>query len=209
MKRIGLTIVLALFHIIVFAQRYTGYGRGMDAGDDWDFSPSFKLLLFIIIIGICIVGGFIGLLKEKLDVRKEKKVEALSGISKREEDNKNAMNGGITDSNKKANNTMTPVVVKTWNLISFAKTHGKMQVGDFQNKETGEMFKSCIFTHPDGTRVFVAFSSRLGELSPKEIAAMKDELVVVQLESGNYSLCKRDTNWDDLDFDKDENDATR
>lgn len=86
----------------------------------------------------------------------------------------------------------------TWPLLTFAKEHGKMQVGDFQNKETGEMFKACIFTQPDGTRVFVAFSSKLGELTPKEIAAMKDELVVVQLESGNYSLFKRDTTWEDV-----------
>ena len=92
----------------------------------------------------------------------------------------------------------SPKVIKTWPLLTFAKAHGKMQVGDFQNKETGEMFKACIFTQPDGTRVFVAFSSKLGALTPKEIAAMKDELVVVQLESGNYSLCKRDTNWEDV-----------
>ena len=85
-----------------------------------------------------------------------------------------------------------------WPLLTFAKAHGKMQVGEFQNKETGELFKACIFTQPDGTRVFVAFSSNLGELTPKEIASMKDELVVVQLESGNYSLCKRDTNWEDV-----------
>jgi hypothetical protein len=91
-------------------------------------------------------------------------------------------------------------VVKTWGLTAFAKAHGKMQVGEFQNKETGELFKACIFTQPDGTRVFVAFSSKSGELTPKEIAAMKDELVVVQLESGNYSLCKRDTTWEDVDL---------
>ena len=93
-----------------------------------------------------------------------------------------------------------PTIINSWPLLTFAKEHGKMQVGDFQNKETGEMFKACIFTQPDGTRVFVAFSSKLGELTPKEIAAMKDELVVVQLESGNYSLCKRDTTWEDVDL---------
>lgn len=93
-----------------------------------------------------------------------------------------------------------PTIINSWPLLTFAKEHGKMQVGDFQNKETGEMFKACIFTQTDGTRVFVAFSSKLGELTPKEIAAMKDELVVVQLESGNYSLCKRDTTWEDIDL---------
>lgn len=68
-----LFIVLLLSNNIAYAQRYTGYGRGMDAGGDWDFSPGFKLLFYIILIGICVLGGLIGLLKEKLDTRKEKK----------------------------------------------------------------------------------------------------------------------------------------
>ena len=90
----------------------------------------------------------------------------------------------------------------SWSLIAFAKAHGKMQVGAFVNKETGETFKSTIFTNPDTQdRVFVAFSSKLGELTPAEIAAQKDELQVVELESGNFSLCKQGTNnWQDVDL---------
>ena len=101
----------------------------------------------------------------------------------------------------KANNSLG--IINTWSLLAFAKAHGKMQVGDFQNKETGEMFKACVFTQPNGTRVFVAFSSKLGELTPKEIVAMKDELVVVQLESGNYCLCKTNSGSVNLDQDED------
>lgn len=85
-------------------------------------------------------------------------------------------------------------IKKSWPLLDFAREHGKMQVGEFANKETGEVFKSCIFTKSDGTRTFVAFAAKMGELTPKQIAAMKDELQVVQLESGNYSLCKKRTN---------------
>lgn len=82
-------------------------------------------------------------------------------------------------------------IVKSWPLLNFARQHGKMQVGEFKNKQTGELFKSCIFTNPhDSTRTFVAFSDAMGVLTPKEIAAQKNELTVVQLESGNYSLCK-------------------
>lgn len=84
-------------------------------------------------------------------------------------------------------------VVKSWSLLEFAKQHGKMQVGTFTNKETGADFKSCIFTNNDGIRIFVAFSTALGELTPNEIVVMKNELQVVQLESGNYSLCKGKT----------------
>ena len=93
-------------------------------------------------------------------------------------------------------------IINSWSLIAFARAHGKMQVGEFANKDTGEVFKSCIFTNPsDQSRCFVAFSSKMGELTPREIAAMKDELQVVQLESGNYSLCKQGQNaWEDVDL---------
>ena len=95
-------------------------------------------------------------------------------------------------------------IINVWPLLEFAKAHGKMQVGEFANKETGEVFKACIFTKPDdGTRTFVAFSTKLGELTPKQIADMKNELQVVQLESGNYSLCKKGSgSWEDVNLSK-------
>ena len=94
-------------------------------------------------------------------------------------------------------------IINVWPLLEFAKAHGKMQVGEFANKDTGEVFKACIFTKPDdGTRIFVAFSTKLGELTPKQIVDMKNELQVVQLESGNYSLCKIDSGWKDVDLEE-------
>ena len=101
-----------------------------------------------------------------------------------------------------ANTAQNVGIKNSWSLISFAKAHGKMQVGGFVNKETGESFKSCIFTNPeDNSRCFVAFSSRLGELTPAEISARKDSLQVVELESGNYSLCNQGTNaWEDVEL---------
>ena len=98
--------------------------------------------------------------------------------------------------------TATVSTIKnSWSLIAFARQFGpKMQVGEFVNKETGEDFKSCIFTNGE-TRTFVAFSSKMGPLSPREIAAKKNELQVVQLESGHYSLCKQGENtWEDVDL---------
>lgn len=98
--------------------------------------------------------------------------------------------------------TATVSTIKnSWSLLAFAKEFGpKMQVGEFVNKETGEDFKSCIFTNGE-TRTFVAFSSKMGPLSPREIAAKKNELQVVQLESGHYSLCKQGENtWEDVDL---------
>ena len=103
-----------------------------------------------------------------------------------------------------ANNSQKRTIKESWSLIAFVKAHGgKLQVGEFASKEDGETFKSCIVS--DGTqdtRVFVSFSSNLGELTPREIAAQKDSLQIVQFEeSGNYSLCKRGQNsWEDVDL---------
>ena len=101
-----------------------------------------------------------------------------------------------------ANTAQNVGIKNSWSLLAFAKSHGKMQVGDFVNKETGEAFKSCIFTNPeDNSRCFVAFSSKMGELTPREIAEQKDSLQVVELESGNFSLCKQGANaWEDVEL---------
>lgn len=89
----------------------------------------------------------------------------------------------------------TPGIKNAWPLIAFAKTHGKMKVGTFVNKETGEEFKSCVFIDPNNpddmtNKTFVAFSSKMGELTPSQIAAEKDNLKVVELESGTLVLCR-------------------
>lgn len=96
-------------------------------------------------------------------------------------------------------------IKNSWSLLSFAREFGpKMQVGEFVNSESGDKFKSCIFTKGD-TRTFVAFSSKLGVLSPKEIAAQKDDLQVVLCETKNgddmYSLCHQgQDSWEDVDL---------
>lgn len=79
--------------------------------------------------------------------------------------------------------------LKTWTLIAFIREFGEMEVGEFMNNKTGDLFKSCVFTKGT-TRTFVAFSSKLGELTPHEIESQKDRLVVVQLPSGKYRLAK-------------------
>ena len=94
-------------------------------------------------------------------------------------------------------------IKNSWSLLSFAREFGpKMQVGEFVNSESGDKFKSCIFTKGD-TRTFVAFSSKLGVLSPREIAAQKDDLQVVLCETKNgydmYSLCHQgQDSWEDV-----------
>lgn len=98
--------------------------------------------------------------------------------------------------------TATTVGIKnSWSLISFARSHGKMKVAPFVNKETGEAFKSCAFLSSEGEITLVAFSSKLGELTQAQIAAQKDDLQVVQLESGSFKLCRAGHNtWEDVDL---------
>lgn len=99
-------------------------------------------------------------------------------------------------------NTAHNVGIKnSWSLISFARAHGKMKIAPFVNKETGEAFKSCAFVGSDGATTLVAFSSKLGELSSQEISAQKDELQVVELESGTFKLCKQgNSSWEEVDL---------
>lgn len=102
-----------------------------------------------------------------------------------------------------ANTAQNVGIKNSWSLMAFAKSHGRMQVGEFVNKETNETFKSCIFTDPadQSNKTFVAFSSKMGELTPQEIAAKKDSLQVVELESGHFSLCNQGANsWQDVEL---------
>lgn len=100
-----------------------------------------------------------------------------------------------------ANTAQNVGIKNSWSLLSFARAHGRMKVAPFVNKETGEAFKSCAFVSSEGDTTLVAFSSKLGELTPQQIAAQKDNLQVVQLESGSYKLCKQGTSsWADVDL---------
>lgn len=103
------------------------------------------------------------------------------------------------------NNFEKPTIVYSWSLLDFARVHGKMKRVPSTsriNSKTGEEVYSaayCVFVHPknkdkQGNPVITAivdFSSELGELNPKEIVTMKDELIVIESASGKYFLCKK------------------
>lgn len=93
-------------------------------------------------------------------------------------------------------------IKNSWSLLDFAKSHGKMKrTNPLTNSQTGETFVSCAFVAPGGAVTLVGFSSNLGELSAAQIKQMKYELQVVQLESGNYKLCKSGADsWEDVDL---------
>lgn len=109
-----------------------------------------------------------------------------------------------------ANESQNVGIRNSYSLINFAKSHGKMKVtNDMVNSTTGETFKSCAFVAPSGAVTLVSFSSKLDTINPaaspqviaKQIAAQKDSLQVVELESGNFKLCKIGAdNWEDVDL---------
>lgn len=99
-----------------------------------------------------------------------------------------------------ADSTNNIGIKNSWGLLAFARMKGKMQVAPFVNKDTGESFKSCMFTNTEGERTIVNFSSNLGELSPAEIVAQKADLQVVELENGRFKLCKSGSTWEDVDL---------
>lgn len=91
-------------------------------------------------------------------------------------------------------------IIPCGSLLEF-KGNRRMQVGAFVNSKTGDSFHSCVFTDNNGKRELVAFSSKLGELTPKEIAMRKHNLQVVMLPSGSKILCEKGENtWEDVDI---------
>lgn len=93
-------------------------------------------------------------------------------------------------------------IMNSWTLMEFARRFARVQVTNkLTNRETGEEFTTMAFTDALGGVTFVGFSSKLGELTAKQIAAQKDELYVVELESGALKLCKRgESSWEDVDL---------
>jgi len=87
-------------------------------------------------------------------------------------------------------------------FLAFASNYGpKVQLGQFANKKTGEVFKSLILTNNVGDKTFVSFSSNLGELTAGELKARKHDLQVVQLNGSNsWILCKQGESWETVDL---------
>lgn len=124
-----------------------------------------------------------------------------------------AMNPNSSEESESTNNDSTEDVcikvlkpqkkankLKTWSLTSFTEQFGDLQVAAFTNRTTGEIFVSCVCMKGK-KKTYVAFSSKLGELTPEEIEEMKDDLVVVQLPSGRYSLAKpKNGAWKDVNI---------
>ena len=87
-------------------------------------------------------------------------------------------------------------IENSWSLLAFARMKGMPHPNTSKNSITGETFNNLVFIDKDNNRTFVAFSAKLGKLSPEEIKARKNELQVIKLnptadgKEGGYLLCK-------------------
>lgn len=105
------------------------------------------------------------------------------------EDDFHSLFNSVAESNEQHSENKPTQQLVSWSLSDFINEFGKMKVGEFINRETGDNFQSCVFTKGH-IRTYVAFSSKLGVLTSEEISKMKEQLIVVQLPSGRYSLTK-------------------
>lgn len=85
----------------------------------------------------------------------------------------------------KKNISTKAVIENSWSLVNFAKEYGpKVQIANCTNRKTGNTFKCVVFGEEDN-RTFVAFSSKLGELTAKEMIERKHQLKVKKWIKGN------------------------
>ena len=115
-------------------------------------------------------------------------------LKKDKHDNSELANNLSEDNNNKTNTDL----IQSWTLLEFTQLHGKMQVGSFKNTDTGESFKSCIFTNSGGEKVYVSFYSKLGELTPLQIKEKKEKLKVGLLNTSKYVLFEEWDGWADV-----------
>lgn len=92
-------------------------------------------------------------------------------------------------------------IINSWTLQGFCHVNGNPKFASLKNKETGNTFFALMFN--DGQKM-VSFSQKMvdaNQNSIKYIQENKNNLNVIQLESGNYKLCNRpDSSWQELDL---------
>ena len=97
--------------------------------------------------------------------------------------------------------TMVIAFEHTWNLVDFARKHGKMQIGKFPEVNNRESFWVCQFVNEAGKCTPVRISSRLQGITSQEISKQKDKLKVGQLSNGKFVLFDfRSKKWEDVDL---------
>ena len=91
-------------------------------------------------------------------------------------------------------NTATKTIVNNWSLLEFIRAKGIPMLGEFTNKDTGEVFTSLMFPSPSttGKNTPVSFSQNLDITKTLEsVFEHRRNLQVVELDSGSFILCKQ------------------
>lgn len=92
-------------------------------------------------------------------------------------------------------------IKQSWPLLDFHRSHGRMSVLSCVSKNDGSRYKSCKFCDNNDKIVYVSFSNILGELTAKEIAARKEELMIVLTKTNEYVLCSSEELIDEDEVD--------
>ena len=81
-------------------------------------------------------------------------------------------------------------------LMEFAKMHGKLKIGVFNNSDTGESYKAPLFVMEDSKKVFCGFVGfNEDEQTPTFISQNKSDIFVDVTKNGKYLFkLKRDIN---------------
>lgn len=162
----------------------------LDAALNWDIEVNSKF-------------NIISLDNFKQDILKVfRKYQVYKEITEEEFQSLASVTKNYTEDNNPIQEEAKALTNKTsWSLSAFTKEFGKMKIGTFVNKETGDPFTSCVFTNENGNKTFVSFSTKLGELTPEEIEDRKDELLIVKNKSGKYNLVKaKKGTWKDVNI---------
>lgn len=91
--------------------------------------------------------------------------------------------------------------IKSWSLSTFAKENNAlMQIGEFQ-RFLGKSYHKCIFIKNDGSKIFVKFFPKLGELTADEISKRSENLRIGLTVSNKlylYNSFEKITSWETI-----------
>lgn len=190
MKKLIITL-LTIEVLPIHAQRYTGWGRGLD----WGGGNSDGVVTLIFLLSIPVITLIVWLyfsIVEKIKNLNKKEVQQVvnNPISKTiiiPKEEKGVLNKKITPENF--------ILIKGYPLVSFVKNNGgKLQIGQCTDTNTGHTYKACIVSN-NKNRIYIKFHPKLGELTSEEISKRKDDLFVGQLKSNKFYLYANDTQF--------------
>lgn len=190
MKKLIVTL-LTIEILPTYAQRYTGWGRGLDWGGG--NSNGIVTLIFLLSIPvITLIAWLYFSIVEKIKSLNKKEVPQIvnNSISKTK----------ITPKEEKATpkEKIKPedfILINEYPLVSFVRNNGgKLQIGQCTDASTGHTYKTCMVSNNEN-RIYIKFHPNLGELTSEEISKRKNDLFVGQMKSSKFYLYANNTQF--------------